>query len=96
MTLQTIDVDQHLFESRTTWSEYIDPARQSDALSISDDDAGWPWLTWRGNRMAPLEVPIPERSALDRMPDLLHQLQVKRLPRSGCQFEKHKRSTVPV
>ena len=28
MTLQTIDVDQHLFESRTTWSEYIDPAHR--------------------------------------------------------------------
>ncbi|HVT42376.1 MAG TPA: amidohydrolase family protein [Acidimicrobiales bacterium] len=68
--LQTIDVDQHLFESRNTWSEYIDPARRADALSITDDEAGWPWLTWRGHRMMPLEVPIPERSALigeDRM-----------------------------
>ncbi len=63
-TLQTIDVDQHLFESRTTWSEYIEPARRADALSITDDDAGWPWLAWRGNRLTPLEVPIPERSAL--------------------------------
>jgi predicted TIM-barrel fold metal-dependent hydrolase len=79
--LQTIDVDQHLFESRTTWSEYIDPARRSDALSISDDDAGWPWLTWRGNRMAPLEVPIPERSNLigeDRM----RRLRGERAPAS--------------
>ena len=42
MTLQTIDVDQHLFESRTTWSEYIDPAHRPDALSISDDEAGGP------------------------------------------------------
>ena len=64
MTLQTIDVDQHLFESRTTWSDYIDPDRRADALSIGDDEAGWPWLTWRGNRLTPLEVPIPERSAL--------------------------------
>lgn len=63
-TLQTIDVDQHLFESRTTWSEYIDPTRRDDALSIADDEAGWPWLAWRGNRLTPLEVPIPERSAL--------------------------------
>jgi len=30
VTLQTIDVDQHLFESRTTWSDYIDPARRAD------------------------------------------------------------------
>lgn len=63
-TFQTIDVDQHLFESRTTWSEYIDPTRRDDALSIADDEAGWPWLAWRGNRLTPLEVPIPERSAL--------------------------------
>ena len=26
MALQTIDVDQHLFESRTTWADHIDPA----------------------------------------------------------------------
>jgi predicted TIM-barrel fold metal-dependent hydrolase len=62
--LQTIDVDQHLFESRTTWSDFIDPGERDDALTIADDDAGWPWLTWRGARMTPIEVPIPERSSL--------------------------------
>ena len=62
--LQTIDVDQHLFESRTTWSDFIDPKAREDALSITDDDAGWPWLTWRGTRMMPIDVPIPERSSL--------------------------------
>ncbi len=61
---QLIDVDQHLFESRTTWSDYIEPARRADALAITDDEAGWPWLTWRGDRLTPLEVPIPERSSL--------------------------------
>ena len=66
MALHTIDVDQHLFESRTTWSDHIDPAHRSDALSIDDDDGGWPWLTWRGNRLTPLEVPIPERSDWSR------------------------------
>jgi predicted TIM-barrel fold metal-dependent hydrolase len=64
MEQQTIDVDQHLFESRTTWSDYIDPSRRADALSISDDELGWPWLAWRGERLTPLEVPIPERSSL--------------------------------
>ena len=64
MAMQTIDVDQHLFESRTTWSEHIDPAHRSDALSITDDEGGWPWLTWREQRLTPLEVPIPERSSL--------------------------------
>ena len=64
MTLHTIDVDQHLFESRTTWSDYIDPSQRDAALSITDDAAGWPWLTWRGDRLTCLEVPVPERSAL--------------------------------
>ncbi len=80
-TLQIIDVDQHLFESRTTWSEYIDPAHRSDALSISDDDAGWPWLTWRGARLTPLEVPIPERSALIGE-DRLRRVRGERAPAS--------------
>jgi predicted TIM-barrel fold metal-dependent hydrolase len=81
MTLQTIDVDQHLFESRTTWSEYIEPDRRSDALSISDDEAGWPWLTWRGTRLTPLEVPIPERSTLIGQ-DRLRRLRGERAPAS--------------
>ena len=81
MTLQTIDVDQHLFESRTTWSEHIDPARRPDALSIADDDAGWPWLTWRGTRLTPIEVPVPERSTLIGQ-DRLRRLRGERAPAS--------------
>lgn len=81
MALQTIDVDQHLFESRTTWSEHIEPAHRSDALSISDDEAGWPWLTWRGSRLTPLEVPIPERSSLIGQ-DRLRRLRGERAPAS--------------
>ena len=81
MTLQTIDVDQHLFESRTTWSEHIEPAHGSDALSITDDEAGWPWLTWRGSRLTPLEVPIPERSTLIGQ-DRLRRLRGERAPAS--------------
>jgi len=79
--LQTIDVDQHLFESRTTWSEFIDPAQRTDALSITDDEGGWPWLTWRGTRMTPLEVPIPERSSLIG-DDRLRRLRGERAPAS--------------
>jgi predicted TIM-barrel fold metal-dependent hydrolase len=81
MALQTIDVDQHLFESRTTWSEHIEPKHRSDALSISDDEAGWPWLTWRGSRLTPLEVPIPERSTLIGQ-DRLRRLRGERAPAS--------------
>lgn len=79
MTLQTIDVDQHLFESRTTWSDYIDPALRTDALSIVDDEAGWPWLAWRGNKLMPLELPIPERSTLIGE-DRLRRLRGERAP----------------
>jgi len=81
MTLPMIDVDQHLFESRTTWSEHIDPADRADALSISDDEAGWPWLTWRGERLTPLEVPIPERSSLIGA-DRLRRVRGERAPAS--------------
>ncbi len=81
MTLQTIDVDQHLFESRTTWSDYIDPSQRDDALSITDDDAGWPWLTWRGNRLTCLDVPVPERSELIGA-DRLRRLRGERAPAS--------------
>jgi len=63
LSLHTIDVDQHLFESRHTWAEYIDPAQRGDALSIEDDDAGWPWLVWRGRQLSPIEVPVPEQGA---------------------------------
>ncbi|HVA09920.1 MAG TPA: amidohydrolase family protein [Acidimicrobiales bacterium] len=58
---QTIDVDQHLFESRQTWREYIHPQWRDDALSIEDDESGWPWLVWRGQRLTPIEVPVPEQ-----------------------------------
>jgi predicted TIM-barrel fold metal-dependent hydrolase len=64
MALQIIDVDQHLFESRGTWSEHIEPAWRDDALRIEDDEAGWPWLMWRDRQLTPIEVPIPERSSL--------------------------------
>jgi predicted TIM-barrel fold metal-dependent hydrolase len=81
MALPIIDVDQHLFESRTTWSEHIDPADRSDALSIADDEAGWPWLAWRGERLTPLEVPIPERSSLIGA-DRLRRVRGERAPAS--------------
>ncbi|HVB92414.1 MAG TPA: amidohydrolase family protein [Acidimicrobiales bacterium] len=64
MEPQIIDVDQHLFESRGTWAEHIEPAWRDDALRIEDDEGGWPWLMWRDRRLTPIEVPIPERSSL--------------------------------
>lgn len=55
----TIDVDQHLFESRDTWLDHIDPAHRDDALRIEDDERGWPWLVWRGERLSPVEMQTP-------------------------------------
>ena len=60
-----IDSDQHLYEPRTMWADHIDPARREDALRIVDDDLGYPWVTWRGERLQPADVQRPgETSAL--------------------------------
>ncbi|MCU1462558.1 MAG: hypothetical protein JWO37_2633 [Acidimicrobiales bacterium] len=54
-----IDADQHLFERRDTWREFIDPAQREDALAIEDDELGWSWLTWRGRRLYLAESQTP-------------------------------------
>ena len=56
---QILDCDSHLFESRTTWADYIDPGMRDAALAIEDDELGWPWLTWRGRRLYPIESQVP-------------------------------------
>ena len=59
MPAPIIDVDQHLFETRTTWIDHIDPRFRDDALVITDDAQGWPWITWRGAQLGPVEVQHP-------------------------------------
>ncbi len=59
-----IDSDQHLYESRTLWQEYADPALRDEALSIEDDELGYPWLTWRGRRLDVADVQIPGDTAV--------------------------------
>ena len=54
-----IDSDQHLYETRTLWSEYIDPQYRDEALAIIDDEYGYPWLTWRDRRLDVADVQIP-------------------------------------
>ncbi len=54
-----IDSDQHLYESRNLWSEFIDPTHREDALAIVDDELGYPWLTWRGRRLDLADVQLP-------------------------------------
>jgi hypothetical protein len=57
--MTVIDADQHLVESRTLWSEYVDPADRDDALAIVDDEIGNAWLTWRGTRLGNASVQTP-------------------------------------
>ncbi|HZT66609.1 MAG TPA: amidohydrolase family protein [Acidimicrobiales bacterium] len=54
-----IDSDQHLYESRTLWSDYCDPTHAEEALRIEDDDRGFAWLTWRGGRVQMADVQLP-------------------------------------
>ncbi len=58
-----IDSDQHLFESRTMWSEHIDPAHRDEALSIVDDELGYSWLTWRDRKLSLVHVQHPGKTA---------------------------------
>ena len=57
-----IDVDQHFFEPRTMWRDYIDPAFRDRALSIDDDELGYAWLTWQGRRLYLAEVQTPAKA----------------------------------
>lgn len=54
-----IDSDQHLYETRTMWSEHVDPTLRDEVLSIVDDDLGYPWLTWRGEKLGIADVQLP-------------------------------------
>jgi predicted TIM-barrel fold metal-dependent hydrolase len=54
-----IDSDQHLYESRTTWADHIDPGQRDEALGLEDDDLGYTWVTWRGKRIELADVHLP-------------------------------------
>jgi predicted TIM-barrel fold metal-dependent hydrolase len=61
------DSDQHLYESRTLWADHIDPSRRDEALAIVDDELGYPWLTWRDQRLSLADVQVPgDTAALGR------------------------------
>jgi predicted TIM-barrel fold metal-dependent hydrolase len=59
MDARVIDSDQHLYETRTTWADHIDPRARADALSLVDDDRGYTWLAWRGERLELADVHLP-------------------------------------
>lgn len=54
-----IDSDQHLYETRTTWLDHIDPSMRDDALRIVDDELGYPWVRWRDRNLQPVDVQVP-------------------------------------
>ena len=54
-----IDCDQHLFEPRTMWSDYADPARRPLAIGMVEDRAGHTHVAWNGRRFGVAHVPVP-------------------------------------
>lgn len=58
-----IDSDQHLYETRSLWSDFIDPKWRDDALAITDDELGYPWLTWRTKQLGIADVQLPGDTA---------------------------------
>jgi predicted TIM-barrel fold metal-dependent hydrolase len=62
-TTLLIDSDQHLYEPRDLWSSHVDPADRDDALTMTDDDLGYTWLTWRGRHLDLADVHQPGDTA---------------------------------
>jgi predicted TIM-barrel fold metal-dependent hydrolase len=54
-----IDSDQHLYEARSMWADHIDPSHRRDALRLEDDELGYTWLAWRGDRLGLADVHQP-------------------------------------
>ena len=43
------------------WAEHIDPNLRHEALSIVNDELGYPWLTWRDPSFGRGRRAIPRR-----------------------------------
>ena len=54
-----IDSDEHLYEPRSMWLDHIEPSMRDEALQLIDDDRGFTWLTWRGERIELADVHLP-------------------------------------
>ena len=57
--MSVIDSDQHLYEYRGLWEEYIDPAMRADAIQFVDDALGHVHVMWRGEVLAVADVQLP-------------------------------------
>jgi len=57
-----VDCDMHLFEPRTLWADYLSTGEADLAVSIEDDDLGYPWLCWQGQRLSLAEPHSPGRT----------------------------------
>ena len=60
---RVIDSDQHLYEGRSLWADYIDPAARHEALRLVDDDFGYTYLAWRDTHLSLADVHLPGDTA---------------------------------
>ncbi|HVM95180.1 MAG TPA: hypothetical protein VMT89_02270 [Candidatus Acidoferrales bacterium] len=60
--MSVIDSDQHLYESRQLWRDFIDPKMRDEALRIEDDAVGRPLLRWREQTISLADVQVPGRT----------------------------------
>jgi hypothetical protein len=82
-----IDADTHLFERPDTWRLHADPKRRDLALSIENDELGWPWLVHRGRRLMQCWLSVPGR------PETMGSLE-GRMKGERCPFDY--RSDMPL
>ena len=59
MSASIIDSDEHLYEPRSLWVDHVDPRHRADALTLEDDELGYTWLAWRGQRLELADVHQP-------------------------------------
>lgn len=58
-----VDSDQHLYEARSLWRDHIDPAARPEAVELVDDELGYTWLSWRGEKLGLADVHLPGNTA---------------------------------
>jgi predicted TIM-barrel fold metal-dependent hydrolase len=56
---RVIDSDQHLFEYRGLWQEYVEPGLRHEALRFEDDALGHVRLLWRDRVLGIADVSLP-------------------------------------